>query len=100
MSWYEWRGEELFLCLRVQARSRQDGVVDLYGDRLRVRVNAPPVDNKANAAVVALLAREFDVARTAVNLARGANSQNKLIVVRAPNKLPHWFSSLGGAPRC
>ena len=44
-----------------------------------VRVTAPPVDGEANAAVIALLARLLDTAKSNVTVRRGATGRNKIV---------------------
>jgi hypothetical protein len=48
------------------------------GDELHVWVNAPPVDGKANAAVIAVLADLHQVPKSAVRLASGHASRSKV----------------------
>jgi uncharacterized protein (TIGR00251 family) len=96
MAWFEWREDALQLTLQVQPRARRDGVDGLHGDALRVRVQAPPVDDQANRAVTDLLATEFGCARNAVELVRGATGRRKLVRLRTPVRLPDWFCALGG----
>jgi uncharacterized protein YggU (UPF0235/DUF167 family) len=49
--------------------------------RLAVRVTAPPVDGEANDAVVRVLARHLQVARSSVRVVRGASSRTKWIEI-------------------
>jgi hypothetical protein len=51
----------------------------VQGDRLVVAVNAPPVDGKANEAVVRVLAETFGVARGAVTIVRGETGKKKTV---------------------
>jgi hypothetical protein len=51
----------------------------VQGDRLVVSVNAPPVDGKANEAVVRVLAETFGVPRSAVTIVRGETGRKKTI---------------------
>ncbi len=98
MSWYAWQDERLVLKLRVQPRARQAGVDGIHGDRLRVRINAPPVDDKANAELLCLLARDFDLPRRALAIAQGGHGQQKTVTLQAPRRLPEWFTGFGGVP--
>ena len=72
------RPEGALLSVRVQPRARQDEVVGWQGDALRVRVTAPPIDGRANDAVVVLLAEAFRVPRSSIELVSGATSRTKL----------------------
>jgi uncharacterized protein (TIGR00251 family) len=63
------------------SRSRLAGVHD---DRLKIQVNAPPVDGEANAAVTALIARSFGVKRAAVTLVSGQTGRRKRVRIEGP----------------
>lgn len=53
-----------------------------HGDALRVRLGAPPVDGKANAALIAWAAKAFGVPKSAVELLHGAAGRQKVLGVR------------------
>ncbi len=72
------------LWLRVQPGSKRSQVLGMYGDRLRVSLAAPPVDGKANAALVAWLAELFDLPRAKLRLVSGEASRDKRVEVAAP----------------
>ena len=65
--------------IAVKPRSSREGVGPIQGDRLCVAVNAPPVDGKANEAVVRLLASIFKIPRSAVTIVRGETGRKKTI---------------------
>jgi uncharacterized protein len=65
--------------IAVKPRSSREGVGPIQGDRLCVAVNAPPVDGKANEAVVRVLAQTLRVARSAVAIVRGETGRRKTI---------------------
>jgi len=88
----------LVLNVHVQPRARAPGVDGLHGQRLRVRLAAPPVDGKANEELISLLARAFDLPRRAVTLTQGAHAATKTVELAAPRVLPAWFVTLGGEP--
>ena len=67
--------------VRVQPRSRRDGIVGLHGDALKVRVTAPPTDGRANLAVKKLLAKHLDVAPSDVEIVAGHTSRQKRVHV-------------------
>lgn len=77
------RGERGLLRVRVAPRAGRDAVVGWEGETLRVRVAAPPAEGRANAAVVALLARHFDVPKREIEIVRGAASRDKWVRVDA-----------------
>jgi uncharacterized protein (TIGR00251 family) len=66
----------------VQPRASRAVVGPVVGDRLRVAVVAPPVDGKANEAVVRALAEALGVPRGAVEIVRGETGRRKTVRVR------------------
>lgn len=69
------------LAVRVQARARRDEIVGERGGSLLVRVTAPPVEGKANAAVCKLLAKRLGLAPGKVAVVRGASSRDKVVEI-------------------
>lgn len=69
------------LVVRVTPRARRDEVVGWRDGILRLRVLAPPVEGKANAAVAKLLARALGVSTRDIAIARGSRSRDKQVVV-------------------
>ena len=53
-----------------------------HGDELKLAITAPPVDGKANKAVIAYLAKFFGVTKSAVSITRGLQSRHKQCVVQ------------------
>lgn len=76
----------LSLSLHVQPGARQSGFAGLHGAALKLRLAAPPVDGKANAALCAFLAAFLGLPRSAVQLIAGDTSRQK--VVRLPALTP------------
>lgn len=66
----------------VQPRASRDGVGPVQGDRLRVSVTAPPVDGKANEAVVKALSEALAVPKGAVEIVRGETGRRKTVRIR------------------
>jgi len=69
------------LHVRLQPRARRDEVVGERAGSIVIRVSAPPVDGKANAALCALVARAAGVARSRVSVVRGQTAREKLVRV-------------------
>ncbi len=65
----------------VVPRASRPGLGPLRGERLRVAVSAPPVDDAANEAVRALIAEAVGVARGEVAIVHGATGRNKTLRV-------------------
>jgi uncharacterized protein (TIGR00251 family) len=67
--------------VRLTPRAVRDEVVSFEDGVLRVRVTAPPVDGRANEALMRLLAATLDVPRSTVRLVTGATSRQKLVAI-------------------
>jgi uncharacterized protein len=68
------------------------------GKALKVSVTTAPEDGKANDAVIALLAREWGVAKSAISVVMGATDRRKLVEIRGSpedllTKLQSWLRS-------
>ncbi|HNQ84706.1 MAG TPA: DUF167 domain-containing protein [Deltaproteobacteria bacterium] len=79
--WCEDRGGSVILSIRVQPNSSREGVGDVQNDALTVRLNAPPVEGRANAALVRFLSKRLDVAKSKVSIVRGDKGRNKTVSV-------------------
>jgi uncharacterized protein (TIGR00251 family) len=69
------------LAVRIQPRAKRDEVVGERGGQVVVRITAPPVDGKANAALCAFVAKQAGVPKSAVNVVHGHTSRDKLVRV-------------------
>ncbi len=87
-AFYSWRGETLLLNLHLQPGASRIGFAGLHGERLKVRISAPPVDGKANSLLLAFLADAFAVSKQQVSLLSGQSSRQKRIAIHAPQQLP------------
>jgi len=67
--------------VRVQPRASRNEIVGWREDVLSVRVTAPPVNGRANAAVGALLAAALGLRPSAVTVVRGEKGRDKLVSV-------------------
>ena len=85
---FRWDGETLVLEIRLQPRASDNALAGVSNGRLRIRVTAAPVDNAANQRMIALLAKEFGVAKSRVHLLAGATKRNKRVAIESPGKLP------------
>jgi uncharacterized protein (TIGR00251 family) len=71
------------LTLHIQPGAKKTEVAGLYGDTLKIRLAAPPVDGKANAALIEFVADRLGVAKSAVSLKSGQTSRRKVLEVLA-----------------
>ena len=67
--------------VRVQPRASRSEVVGVYGEALKIRLSAPPVDGAANEQLVIFLADIFAVARRDVRIVTGESSRSKVVEI-------------------
>jgi uncharacterized protein (TIGR00251 family) len=72
---------KLTFCVRVQPRASRDEIVGEHQDALKIRLTAPPVDDRANEALRKLLASRLKVPLAAVRIASGERSRTKRVEV-------------------
>src|SRR5438128_11870740 len=77
----EREGAVTFL-VRVQPRASKDGIAGEMGGALKVRLQAPAVEDRANEALVEFLAQLLKTPRTAVRILSGERSRTKRIEIR------------------
>ncbi len=73
--------DSFLLKLHVQPRAKVNGLAGFHGDALKLRLNTPPVDGKANKAVEAYLGKLFGVPKSSVNLKSGHQSRSKQVKI-------------------
>ncbi|HYQ39211.1 MAG TPA: DUF167 domain-containing protein [Pseudomonas sp.] len=88
MAWFRWDGADLVLDCHLQPKASKDEFAGLHGERLKIRLTAPPVEGKANAHLLAFLGKAFGVAKSLVVLESGELNRQKRVRIRAPQKLP------------
>jgi hypothetical protein len=67
--------------IKVQPRAKRNAIVGELGDALKIALTAPPVDGKANEACIEFFSEVLRVPRSAVMIAAGQTSRNKVIRV-------------------
>jgi uncharacterized protein len=89
--WYRQEGDGITLTLHVQPGAKRSEIAGLHGDALKIRLAAPPIEGRANDALLRFVAELFGVPLRNVELLRGAQSRHKMVKVTgsamAPEKL-------------
>ena len=69
------------LNVHVQPNAKRNEILGFDGDILRLRVAAPPVEGKANKAVVALLSNVLHVPKSSISLTQGQKAKLKVFSI-------------------
>ena len=67
--------------VRVVPRASRNEIAGVHGDALKVRLTAPPVEGRANKALIAFLAKLLSVRKSQVEIVAGGTSRRKMIRV-------------------
>ena len=73
------------IAVHVQPGAKRSSVAGLHGERLKLRIAAPPVEGRANAAVVEFISGQLRVPRALVSITRGERSPDKVVEVATPD---------------
>lgn len=71
----------ILLSLHVQPNARRNEIAGLHGDALKVKVAAPAVDNKANAALIEFLSEILGISRAAISIRHGTGARRKIMEI-------------------
>lgn len=74
------------LAVRAQPGAKKTAITGVYGDgaaaQLKIAVQAPPVEGRANSALITFLALTFGLARNKVEMVSGELSRSKVFLLR------------------
>jgi uncharacterized protein len=72
--------------VKVHPRARKSAVTGVVGDALKLALTAPPVEGRANQAVIDFFADLFQIPRASVTIASGTTSRNKVVRIAGMNR--------------
>lgn len=79
--WYRVSEDTITLTLHVQPGAKKNEVAGLYGDALKLKLAAPPLEGRANEALLKYIAGLFGVPVRQVELRQGEQSRHKVVAV-------------------
>ena len=79
-------GDGVTLAVRAQPGAKKTAIAGIYGEgdtaQLKIAVQAPPIDGRANAALIEFLAQTFSLPKSSVELVAGESSRSKVFRLR------------------
>lgn len=75
--------------VQVQPKSSRDEIAGFQNSRIKVKVTAPPEDGKANEGVREIIAQEFGVSKSKVEIVKGEKSRIKTIKISGINQVEY-----------
>ncbi|MDD5299667.1 MAG: DUF167 domain-containing protein [Gallionella sp.] len=79
--WYRRNADIITLTLHVQPGAKRSEIAGLHGEALKIRLAAPPVEGRANEALLKFMAKLFDVPLRQVELKQGGQSRHKVVAI-------------------
>ncbi|QKM65560.1 hypothetical protein DCO17_10105 [Polynucleobacter tropicus] len=80
--WLKQTPSGITLSLHCQPGAKQTKVLGLHDDCLKIALQAPPLENKANVLLVAWLSKQLKVPQKQIQLMSGQNSRKKRIEIQ------------------
>lgn len=90
--YYQWQGDDLILNCHLQPKASRDEFCGRHGDSLKIRIMAPPIEGRANSRLIGFLARQFGVAKGAIDILSGELGRQKRVRIISPSRLPDELS--------
>jgi uncharacterized protein len=81
MDWIRETTKGLLLPVRAVPRASKNEIQGVHGDALKIRLQAPPVEGKANAALIRFLSETLDIPRSQLSIASGETGRNKAVLI-------------------
>ena len=75
---------ETFLFAYIQPRASRSEFSGTFRERLKIRINSPPVEGEANRESIDFLAKTLGVSKSEIRLLKGAQSREKTFVISRP----------------
>lgn len=94
MDWIKETAKGVLLPVRAMPRASKNEIQGLHGDALKVRLQAPPVEGKANQALIRFLSNALNIPRSQLSIASGETGRNKAVLITGLSK-PELIRKIG-----
>ncbi|HDT15560.1 MAG TPA: DUF167 domain-containing protein [Firmicutes bacterium] len=74
-------GEKLFFNVRAVPNAKKNETAGIYNGALKIKVKAPPENNRANEEIRSFVAKKAGIKKNRVALVKGGKSRDKIIAV-------------------
>lgn len=79
--WYIKEGNHTYLLIYVQPGAKSTEIIGIHDGALKIKLNAPPIDGRANSALQKFLAKQFDVPLKNIKLLTGEKNRKKNFLI-------------------
>jgi len=88
-SYHLLRMKEIILKVYLQPKSSKNEIVSPYRDGIKVKVTAPPLEGKANEALIRFLAKKIGISPSCIEILKGHHCREKIIRIGDKVKARH-----------
>jgi uncharacterized protein (TIGR00251 family) len=88
VGWCRKSADGWLLAIHIQPGAKRSQVAGLHGEALKIRIAAPPLEGRANAALEAFIADALGLAKSKVSVVKGLQSREKLVAVNDAAAVP------------
>jgi len=88
LHWYRRNGATITLTLHVQPGAKRNEIVGLHGEALKIKLAAPPIEGRANDALLKFIADLFAVPQRNTELLQGGQSRQKVVAITGSGVAP------------
>jgi uncharacterized protein (TIGR00251 family) len=67
--------------IHVIPNAKKNEIVGQYGDMVKIKIQAPAIDNKANGMLIKFLAKHYKVSKANVTIIKGFTGRNKVVSI-------------------
>lgn len=78
--------EGVTISLYVQPNAPKSEIIGEHNNSLKIKIKAPPVEGKANDAIIEFFSEILEIPKSRLEILRGDQSRNKLLLVRGLNQ--------------
>ncbi len=83
--------EDILLKVYLQPKASKNEITGSYRDGIKVKVTAPPIEGKANEALIRLLAKGFGISPSSIEIIKGLHSREKTLRISGKLDLKNFF---------
>lgn len=84
--WINQSDDGVTITVHAMPRAAKDAVQGLHGDALKIRLHAPPVDGRANEALISFLSKMLNIPKGNIALKSGFGQRRKIITINGISK--------------
>lgn len=81
ITWYQQDAERIVINLYIQPGAKHTEIAGFHGEALKIRLQAPPIEGRANEALFKFIAQLFAVPMRQIELKRGDKSRHKTLII-------------------